>query len=66
MIFRREHATPIRQRMGDMPDHLQHPEAGFREVAFDLARPYLMKADVRRRSGRSDEGRVGHVITLSF
>ena len=58
MICRTEQAEPIRQRMGDIPTDLQHPEPGFRKVAVDLAGPYLMKADVRKRSGRRDDGRV--------
>ena len=35
-----------------------HPEPGFRKISVDLAGPYLMKIDVRRRSGRKDDGRV--------
>ena len=58
MICRKEQAEPIKQRIGDMPDDLQHPEPAFRRIGVDLAGPYLMKADVRRRSGRRDDGRV--------
>ena len=58
MICRTEQAEPIKQRMGDIPTDLQHPEPGFRKISVDLAGPYLMKADVRRRSGRRDDGRV--------
>ena len=50
MICRTEQAEPMRQRMGDIPSDLQHPEPGFRKISVDLAGPYLMKADVRRRS----------------
>ena len=49
---------PMRQRMADMPRELQHPERGFRRLAVDLAGPFLMKPDIRRRSGRHQDGRV--------
>ena len=49
MICREEQAEPIRQRMGDIPSDQQHPEPGFRKISVDLAGPYLMKADVRRK-----------------
>ena len=58
MVCRREQAAPLRQRMGDMPEELQEMVGPFKKIALDLAGPYLMKADVRRRSTRRDEGRV--------
>ena len=58
MLCRKENATPIRQRMADIPRELQLPERGFRRLAVDLAGPYLMKPDIRRRSGRHQDGRV--------
>ena len=54
MVCRKELAKPLRQRMGDMPEELQWPDPAFRKIGLDLAGPILMKADVRRRSGRHD------------
>ena len=50
-------AAPESQRMGDMPENLQGQDPAFRKAGVDLAGPYLMKADIRRRSTRRDEGR---------
>ena len=58
MICRKENAIPMRHRMADVPRELQHPERGFRRLAVDLAGPFLMKPDIRRRSGRHQDGRV--------
>ena len=58
MVCRQEMVTPESQRMGDMPEELQGQDPAFRKVGVDLAGPYFMKADVRRRSTRRDEGRV--------
>ena len=58
MICRKENAFPLRQRMGDMPAGLQLPERGFKRIAVDLAGPFLMKADLRRRSTRKEDGRI--------
>ena len=58
MICRREQAAPLRQRMGDMPEELQEMVGPFKKIALDLAGPYMMKADMRRRSARRDEGRI--------
>ena len=58
MICRREQAAPLRQRMGDMPEELQEVVGPFKKIALDLAGPFLMKADMRRRSERRDEGRI--------
>ena len=58
MICRKENAMPMRPRMADIPRELQHPERGFRRLAVDLAGPFLMKPDLRRRSGRYQDGRV--------
>ena len=44
--------------MGDMSDDLQHPEPAFRRIGVDIAGPYLMKADVKRRSVRRDDCKV--------
>ena len=42
-----------------MPEELQWPDPAFRKIGLDLAGPILMKADVRRRSGRhGDDGKV--------
>ena len=58
MLCRKENAIPIRQRMADIPSELQLPERGFRRLAVDLAGPYMIKPDIRRRSGRHQDGRV--------
>ena len=58
MKCRQELAKTIKQRMGDMPEELQWPDAAFKNMGLDLAGPKRMKADVRRRSGRHDEGKV--------
>ena len=57
-VCRMEMAAPESQRMGDMPKNLQGQDPAFIKVGVDLAGPYLMKADIRRRSTRRDEGRV--------
>ena len=44
--------------MGDMPEELQEEVGPFKKIALDLAGPFLMKADMRRRSERRDEGRI--------
>ena len=51
-------AAPESQRMGYMPENLQGQDPAFRKVGVDLAGPFLMKADIRRRSTRRDERRV--------
>ena len=58
MLCRKEQAEPIRQRMADAPEELQLPDPAFKKIALDLAGPFLMKADLRRRSGRGDSGKV--------
>ena len=45
------------QRMGDMPDELRWPDPAIKKIGLDLAGPIMMKADVRRRSGKHDDGR---------
>ena len=51
-------ASPETQRMGDIPEELHDQDPPFRRVGVDLDGPYLMKADIRRRSTRRDEGRL--------
>ena len=58
MICRKEQAEPIKQRMGDFPESLQHQDGAFRKIGLDLAGPFKIRADMRRRSTRQDEGRV--------
>ena len=57
-VCRKEAAKPMTQRMADVPDELQLAERAFKKIAVDLAGPYLVKADMRRRSVRKDEGTV--------
>ncbi len=58
MICRKEQAEPIKQRMGDYPESLQHGDGAFKKIALDLAGPFKIRADMRRRSSRQDEGQV--------
>ena len=58
MVCRKEAAEPITQRMGDFPESLQRQDGAFKKVGVDLAGPYKIKADMRRRSSRHDDGRV--------
>ena len=58
MICRQEQAKPITHRMGDMPEELQCPDPSFKKIGLDCAGPIMMKAVVRRRLGRHDDGRV--------
>ena len=41
-----------------MPEEFQEMVGPFKKIALDLAGPFLMKADMRRRSERRDEGRI--------
>ena len=58
MTCRKELAIPQKQRMGDIPVEQQGGDGPFKKIAIDLAGPFMMKADVRRRSQRGDTGRV--------
>ena len=49
---RKENIEPARQQMGDFPPELQYPDPPFTKLGLDLAGPFLIKADIRRRSGR--------------
>ena len=50
MTCRKELAIPQKQRMGDIPVEQQGGDGPFKKIAIDLAGPFMMKADVRRRS----------------
>ena len=58
MVCRKESAEPITQRMGDFPESLQRQDGAFKKIGVDLAGPYKIQADMRRRSSRHDDGRV--------
>ena len=58
MVCRKESTEPITQRMADFPESLQRQDGAFKKVGVDLAGPYKIKADMRRRSSRHDDGRV--------
>ena len=58
MTCRKEQAVPERQRMGDMPVDQQGEDGPFKKIALDLAGPFMMRADMRRRSQRGHSGRT--------
>ena len=47
-----------------MPEEFQWPDPVFKKKGLDLAGPIMMKADVRRRSGKHDDGRVNIWIVI--
>ena len=58
MICKKEGVTHSRQQMGPVPEELQHPDPPFSKLALDLCGPFLVKADVRRRSPRQAADKV--------
>ena len=58
MTCREELAVPERQRMVDIPVEQQGGDGPFKKIALDLAGPFMMKADMRRRSQRGDSGKT--------
>ena len=57
-ICRTENAVPTKQRMADVPEDRQLPERGFQRIAIDLAGPFYMRADLRRRSERKSDQKI--------
>ena len=57
-ICRKEKAVPTKQRMADVPVDRQLPERGFKRLAIDLAGPFHIRTDLRRRSERKSDQKI--------
>ena len=64
LVCQKEQVQAAKQQMGAFPEELQHPDPPFVKIGIDLAGPFNIKADIRRRSGRLADGKVKMYVVI--